>query len=353
MNDSAYSPYKAAMHPDSLALLRKGRQPAPKQVQLILSDLCNQGCAFCAYRMKGNTSNQLFGEGNPKRMIPFEKVEEILADCAGMGVQAIQFTGGGEPTVHPHHAEAFTACADIGLGFSLVTNGRLMRPETAEALEEADWVRVSVDAGVAATYAKVRRARESDFHAVWENIASLAPRVDNLGVGFVVTPDNYGEVSIAAKRARDAGAANIRISAQFSPQGADLFFDCYSAAREAALDAEERYNTDSFRVFNLLGDRLRDLSLQSPDYEFCGVQHFNTYVGADLNVYRCCVYAYNERGLLGSVADRTFMDLWYSDEKYAAMARFDATGCERCQFNNKNRFIRDLVFMDERHAAYV
>ena len=50
-----YSSLKMAWH-----YAREGGLPkAPKQVQMILSDLCNQNCRFCAYRMDGYTSNQL------------------------------------------------------------------------------------------------------------------------------------------------------------------------------------------------------------------------------------------------------------------------------------------------------
>ena len=57
-----YSPYKAIHHLDKLAQMKKGEQPVPAQVQLIISDLCNHNCSFCAYRMEGYTSSQNFGE---------------------------------------------------------------------------------------------------------------------------------------------------------------------------------------------------------------------------------------------------------------------------------------------------
>ena len=85
----------------------KAMRSAPAQVQLILSDLCNHDCSFCAYRLSGYTSNMNFadvdGNKNPRRMIPTEKALEIVKDCSTLGVQGLQFTGGGEPTVHPDH----------------------------------------------------------------------------------------------------------------------------------------------------------------------------------------------------------------------------------------------------------
>ena len=63
---------------------REGFPPkgGPKQVHWILSDLCNQDCHFCAYRMSGYTSNELFmagseasayGHDNPVRWVETER----------------------------------------------------------------------------------------------------------------------------------------------------------------------------------------------------------------------------------------------------------------------------------------
>ena len=59
---NVYSPFKAVHHLDRIHEFRQGRQPVPLQVQLIIADLCNHNCAFCAYRMEGDTTNKNFGE---------------------------------------------------------------------------------------------------------------------------------------------------------------------------------------------------------------------------------------------------------------------------------------------------
>ena len=75
----------------------------------------------------------------------------------------------------------------------------------------------------------------------------------------------------------------------------------------------------------------------SSTYSFCSYQHYTTYIGGDLNLYRCCVLAYNKRGLVGSLKDRRFDEFWASADRVDDFAEFDASGCERCQFNEKNR----------------
>ncbi|NLX97355.1 MAG: radical SAM protein [Rhodopirellula sp.] len=376
--DGAYSPLKIFHHGSRIAELRDGRQPAPVHVQLVVSDLCNQDCRFCAYRMSGYTSNELFAgidphsgraTRNPRRLIPLEKCLEVLDDCVELGVRAVQITGGGEPTVHPRHDEIFRAVVDRGLELALVTNGMALRPAIDEILLRARWVRVSLDAGNAASYATIRRTSLSAYHRTLANIRRLVerrvegqesrarkeptPRLSgsglstldsrlSIGVGFVVTRDNWREVVDAARTVQELGVDSFRISAVFQPEGRRYFDGWHEEARTLCQEAES-LATGHFRVFNLFGQRLDDLRQERPDYAFCGYQHFTTYIGADLNVYRCCNTAYSARGRIGSIRDGRFRDLWRSAAKEADFAAFDARDCLRCQFNGKNRMIHYAV----------
>jgi radical SAM protein with 4Fe4S-binding SPASM domain len=156
-----------------------------------------------------------------------------------------------------------------------------------------------------------------------------------IGVGFVVTPDNWREVLGAAQLAKDLGADNIRISAQFSNEDEKLFESFHEEAVHICKWAE-RISDKNFTVYNRFGDRLEDLKLKQPEDRLCGYQFFTTYIGADLNIYRCCGYAYNERGLVGSIANQRFKDFWMSQERFDNQINFDGRGCERCQFRRIN-----------------
>jgi MoaA/NifB/PqqE/SkfB family radical SAM enzyme len=364
-----YSPFKLAHHQDKIASFREGKQPIPLQVQLIISDLCNHNCSFCAYRMEGYTSNQNFGvwdpvknmiNNNPNRMIPYEKCIEIIDDCVSMGVKAIQFTGGGEPTVHPNHDTLFKYAIDKGLDLALVSNAGIMREGVPETLSRGKWVRFSVDAGYKETYAKIRRVTESSFTKALWNISKVvnARNVNKdseliIGIGFVVTKENWNEVYEATRVAKDLGVDNIRISAVFSPEDYEYHKQYYSQCKELILKAKAQFETPTFKVFNLFGDRVDDLIQHKPEYDFCSYMHLNTYIGGDLKVYTCCNNAYNLHGEMGSIKDRSFKDFWLSDEKVKNYFNFKASSCERCMFNNKNRFANYLIEANPKHVNFV
>lgn len=361
-----YSSLKVFHHRERLDILRAGGQPVPSQVQLILSDLCQQSCHFCAYRWEGYTSNELFHvvrpdgskDHNPNRMISTAKALEVLNDCKNMGVGAVQFTGGGEPTLHPQHLMIFDSAIELGLKAGLVTNGVVWRQGIVPILSRFAWVRFSIDAGSAETYSHIRGAHKTTYDMVHDHVIELVSATRKstngplIGVGFVVTAENWTEVVTAANRARDAGAHNFRISAVFQPEGKKYFHDFYNRASVLCRDAE-LLARPGFTVANMFGERLEDLEQAHPDYSFCGYQHFTTYIGGDMNVYRCCNLAYNPRGLIGSIRDQSFRELWESEAKRSDFAQFDATGCPRCQFNNKNRVIHYALENDPTHVDFV
>ena len=334
---SRYSNLKAFKFPDRIDAIRHRFWMAPVHVQLILSDLCNQACHFCAYRDPGYTSSQLFhvnGNYNPNRMLPFEKVQEILEDCAAMGVKAIQLTGGGEPTVYPRFQEVVEEIERRSMKWALVTNGVIQKWD----LSSATWIRVSLDAATVGTYSSVRHCAQRHFGLACETIKKY-----KAGVGFVVTPENWREILMAARLAKDLGASSIRIGAQFSEHGKALFADFARDAAALARNAE-RLAGDGFEVINRFDEKLSELDQGAPDYKRCGYQRLTTYIGADQNLYRCCVYSYHPRGLLASLKNQRFRDAWPAVHK--EFYDFDARGCARCQFTAINRAINEVVDAD-------
>src|SRR3990167_11216593 len=358
-----YSDLKMGWH-----MLRDGGLPnAPKQVQIILSDLCNQNCSFCAYRMEGYTSNELFvgksdkakyGTNNPVRMMSSLRAFSLLEECKRLGVEGLQFTGGGEPTVHKAHIDIFEKALDMGFKCSLVSNGVSWAPELIAIMRDFAWVRVSLDAGTAETYAKIRQTPASNFERVLNNVHYLAEVSDRkqcvLGVGYVVTPDNWLEIRQATHLIRETGASYVRLSAMFNPDDALPYQDIYQDVLKIVRDVKADYDSETFTVHELFTDRMQDLFDGSPDYDRCIYQHYTAYVGGDMQAYRCCVLAYNKRGQVagGDLTTRPFDEFWNSDERKRDFDGFNARGCERCQFNSKNRAANYLLGKKPVHAEF-
>ncbi|MBU2051384.1 MAG: radical SAM protein, partial [Gammaproteobacteria bacterium] len=189
-----YSPLKVFHHRDRIDAMRRGERPQLIHAQLILTNLCQHSCNFCAYRSHGYSSSEDFRDRDE---IPVEKAAEIVESCRALGVKAIEITGGGEPLIYrglPRVCDDITAA---GMGYGIVTNGSAVTDKSLRALLRARWVRVSMDAGRPETYAAIRRVSRKTFDRTRRNLYTLVQARQGpdpvVGVGFVVTRENWRE----------------------------------------------------------------------------------------------------------------------------------------------------------------
>jgi len=368
MSNGLYSPDKAAAHPERLAALRTGANPYPVHVHLIVSDLCNLDCGGCAYRLSGYTSNQLFagpsGERNPNRMLDTALVKKIIDDCVTMDTRAIEFTGGGEPTVHPDIGDLIVYAQERDRDTALITNGLLLgRKDLFSIAADTRWTRISIDAATENVYGAVRPglggAHGEHLRTVLHNMETLRNVRDTMrtscaiGAGFVVQKDNWHEIYEAVRLYREWGADNVRISGLFTPAGDQYHIAYFDAARDMERRAAADFDKDGFHVYGRFAEKVDDLH-HPPDYPTCHYQRFTTYIGGDGNVYRCCVTSYNRHGLLGSLASHngSLKALWDAPPTRALLDTFDARSCERCQFNDRNRAIARMIADPATPTAY-
>ncbi len=350
-----YDMTKAAWHLEDIQTLRAGGHIPPRHVQLIISDLCNQNCSFCAYRMDGGFSSENFGDynshgwtKNPNRKIPTEKCFQILEDCWEVGVKAIQFTGGGEPTVHPDHDAIFKKAQELGLQTALVSNGTTL--PSKEVLEGMSWIRISLDAGEEKTYFKIRESKS--WKKVLEHLDVFGTlRNPLVGVGFVITDSNWREISKACEIVKDSGIRYIRLSAMFSSFGSDHYQGIYSFILQE-IEKAKLLQDEEFKIYDLFSHRLGDLNQGSPKNSYCGYQRFTLYIAGNQKVYRCCTTSYTNQGEIGDLTNLRFAQ-WWRETAQSMYEGFDAKTCHHCQFNTQNESLNSLIRDEPLHVDFV
>lgn len=351
-----YSPYKFVHHREHIDALKAGQQTAPLHVQFVPSNVCNNGCVFCPYRSDGYTNTQMF---DPRQMLPYEKIIECLDDFQAIGVKSILYTGGGEPFCHPQMTEIISETLDRKLSLGLFTNGLALTERACEELGDAAFVRVSLNAASPDVYHTVHSVSAKKFDRVVENICQLAYHKSHdctLGVSFVVSRENWQQIYRMAELAKTWGVDNIRFSGASTSEGYAYFDGFGTAATEQAALAKEDFDSDEFTVFNLLGDRLKDMQTTEQISSVCRCKDLITYVGADYSVYLCCILAYNQKGLIGSIKDQSFRSMWESDEKHQLFDRFRPdVVCKGhiCTYKGKNEFIDYCCRTDPRDVNFI
>lgn len=81
---------KLLKHLDKLKRLQDGESPSPVMAHISLINACNLTCSFCCFANRDLTDR-----------LPLERVKKALDSFKKIGVTGIEFTGGGEPTLHP------------------------------------------------------------------------------------------------------------------------------------------------------------------------------------------------------------------------------------------------------------
>lgn len=123
---------KLLKHLDKLKLLQGGI-PAPILVHMAPTHKCQMNCVFCCFKNRKRKSLD----------ISFEAFKEGMTQFHSLGTRAIEFTGGGEPTLWPHINEAIVWLKDMG--FSLGINTNTIDSHLVKHWELFTWVRVSLN----------------------------------------------------------------------------------------------------------------------------------------------------------------------------------------------------------------
>jgi MoaA/NifB/PqqE/SkfB family radical SAM enzyme len=122
---------------------------------------CNFGCPNCPYT-DSNSPIRVFYRERHGDLFPVPLWNKIAEECGQYGAW-MRCTGGGEPMLHPHMVEMIEYAKSRGARVWLNTNGSMFGPtdklrrKLVQIVRAGiDLIEFSMDAGDAATYARVR-----------------------------------------------------------------------------------------------------------------------------------------------------------------------------------------------------
>ncbi|MBZ0156306.1 MAG: radical SAM protein [Alphaproteobacteria bacterium] len=331
-----YSPYKLLHHKERLESLREGKTVYPAQVTFGLTNLCNHRCPYCY--PKGRYADRSRAQMNSGRVI------RLLQEIRSAGIKAIQITGAGEPTIHPSFKEILSEVNRTGLRSGFVMNGSGLSPEDAALFECADWARFSVDAASNKTYEAIHGS--SSFRKVLSVISALAKKWEDavIGFSFVIAPANFREIVPAAELAKELGCKNIRFIPAHTEEGIHLFDGIWNECQEMAQKSK-LLEDETFSVSAQL-DRFFFSKNTQKNFSRCFYQHLSTYIGADGNLYPCCLL--QGEYPLGSINRKSFSEVWSAREPIS-IEKCKAV----CSFTRQNELMEYLFKPNPLHVDYV
>lgn len=350
---SPYSNLKIFAHLEEVNKVKCGERIAPIYVRIKPTNRCNQNCNYCHYKNPYLELDQYHSSDEIKR----EKMLEIIQDFKDIGVKAVTFSGGGEPLLYPYIEEAMEAVLNAGIDLSVITNGSLLTGKKAELLSEAKWVRVSQESGCSETYSKIRGVRQEIYDELCENIKNFAKAKNTnceLGINFVVGPDNYKEVYQAGKLMQELGCNHIKYTALMSndaekmhaPFKKDVILQIHRLLEE---------NTGSFKIINLYESDFNSNAVFGRNYGNCAVKDFVTVIAANSKIYYCHDKAYLSEGEVGDISQETFKDIWFSEETTRRFREFNpkVTCRHHCVYDDRNEMMNRFYSLEEQHINFI
>ena len=122
---------KLLKHLDNLKGLQDGKS-SPVMFHISPTNLCNMLCSHCCF--------------SGRRLLDSLDKDDLLnalSSIKNLGVGAVEFTGGGEPTLYKDLPAVVKAASELGFSIGLCTNALVYRDDLDYSL--FDWVRVSLN----------------------------------------------------------------------------------------------------------------------------------------------------------------------------------------------------------------
>lgn len=352
-----YTKMKIFHFRDKIESLPRDRENifAPLHIRLKPTNICNQNCYYCSYRVK----SQQLGQDMIKRdYISESKMIEILDDIIEMKVKAVTFSGGGEPFCYPYLLKAIKRLSKTTIKFSCITNGARLKGELAEIFAyNGTWLRVSIDGWDNESYASYRGVSRDEFAKIMNNMENFKKKNGKcyLGVVLVVDKKNATHIYGLVEKIKNIGVNSIKISPCIVDnrrgKNNEYHKTISKVARGQILRAIKNFSDEKFEIFdsyNTLDEKFKK------EYKWCPYLQINPVIGADLNVYSCHDKAYNlKNGLIGSIKNQRLKDFWFSTKNKFFKINPSLECNHHCAVNEKNKLILDYLNADKEHLAFV
>ena len=336
-----FSPQSKVLHHlDTIMEYFEKKNVDPINIEIDPSNACNHSCPFCIsghIHLSKYKGTQFFN----RQMMSKDLLLGFAKDISKTNTKSISFTGGGEPTMNPHLKETINYIkkhSNIEMG--MFSNGSMLsRFDLYETIVNSlKWIRISLDSGIAENYDKLRVTNSNNnFEVVINNIKKLISYKKKLnskitiGVGFVVSKDNYNEILDFAKLFKDMDVDYC----QYKPE-------VIQVERNLSKDKKEQIPAEFWanKVIKLLNQaseilgnkfqcnsyKLKDLIVHKNkkygrEYKQCLGSQFQPCIGADGEVYVCTSHRGHKERSYGNLKDKSFSEIWSDMNKRSCVMK--------------------------------
>lgn len=125
---------KLLSHPQQVAKFMEYKLASPISIQIAPTSRCNLNCCFCS-----NTNREKHED------LGLDQIQNLLQDLSVFNLRAVEWTGGGDPTMYHSINEAIEIASDLSLDQGLITNGLELSRLSERNLSRLAWLRISMN----------------------------------------------------------------------------------------------------------------------------------------------------------------------------------------------------------------
>lgn len=341
--DALVSPFnqsKVLTHYEDFELINKSKIIRPVMCEIDLTDgFCNNKCKHCFFGTN-QKSNPIYMNTNT--------VKNLLNELHGLGVKAIEFSGGGEPTTHPDFSEIVIYALDLGFEVGVVSNGLLIN-KIKKYAKRLKFIRISLDAASNEVYKNVHGVNK--FNDVIKNINLLIKQgCDNIGIAYLIVPDNVSDIVPAYDLAYKLGVSYL----QYRP--ASLIYNVSEIIWEKA-NKNVKYvisinkGNPKLQVFDA-GIKWGHLNKER-EYKKCMTSTMVAVVQANGNIPLCVLLRNQEQFCIGNIANGGFTSNWFSQRHLDLIENKDLSECRKpCKHDSYN-IMYEAFTQDYLHKNFI
>lgn len=354
-----YHPERVAQYLNVGDTWQKAKSVYPLYVEISPVGVCNHRCIFCAVDYIGYKSTSL----------SIEVIERALVEMGQLGVKSVMFAGEGEPMLHKDIDRMVVAASKAGIDTAMTTNATVLSDAFVEkALPVMSWIKASVNAGTAATYAKVHQVKERDFDVALGNLKRMGNERRKhgyscvLGAQILLLPENAGEIETLARICRDEIGLDYLVVKPYS-QHAFSLTRLYQGINYQEFDELgdrlEALNTDSFSVVFRENTMRKHGKGEVGRYNKCSATPFFwAYIMATGAMYGCSAYLLDKRFEYGNINGLSFKDIWEGERRrdnfHYVRNELNIHECRlNCRMDEVNRYLDCLVHRDVPHINFI
>lgn len=168
----------------------------PGALKIEVTKRCNLQCQHCLADSGPETYNEL----------SLKQIKQLLIDAKGIGVNAVGLVGG-EPLLRKDLSDIIDFICELGMNYSISTNGMLMSENIINKINRRNLVKVSVSIDGNQLYHNRMRRNDFAYQQALKGVEQLVNAGIKVAIAMVVTTQNIHLIRHVIETSIDVGAS--------------------------------------------------------------------------------------------------------------------------------------------------